>query len=50
MTCLYEAEDEEQIIDHSKRSRIPCDEVRAVVEIRPESYVQGLTPDGYARN
>lgn len=49
MTCIYEAIDERQIIDHAKRSRIPCDEVRAVVEIRPDGFVQELAPDGYVR-
>ena len=38
--CLYDAEDEEQIREHLRRARIPCDEVREVVTIRPLDYVQ----------
>lgn len=37
--CLYEAVDEEQIRDHARRSRIPCDEVSEVVELLPHLYV-----------
>jgi hypothetical protein len=36
--CLYEAACEEDIVDHSERSRIPCDEVREVVELGPWLY------------
>jgi len=37
--CLYEAVDEEQVRDHARRARIPCDEVREVVELMPHLYV-----------
>jgi hypothetical protein len=40
ITCLYEARDAEQIRDHAHRSRIPCDEVREVIEVAPEQYVR----------
>jgi hypothetical protein len=36
--CVYEAEDESQIRGHAKQSRIPCDEVKQVVVVRPEHY------------
>ena len=37
--CLYEGKDAEQIAEHSRRSRIPCDEVREIVEFGPDDYV-----------
>lgn len=37
--CVYEAQDPDQIRDHARRSRIPCDEVRQVTEIGPEQYL-----------
>jgi hypothetical protein len=36
--CVYEAEDESQIREHARQSRIPCDEVRPVLVVRPEHY------------
>jgi hypothetical protein len=36
--CVYEAEDESQIREHARQSRIPCDEVISVVVVRPEHY------------
>lgn len=34
--CLFKTKDHEQAREHSRRSRIPCDEVLDAVEIRPE--------------
>lgn len=39
--CLYEAQDVAQVIEHARRSRIPCDDVREVIEIDPGLYVHG---------
>jgi hypothetical protein len=39
--CLYEADSREQVVEHARRSRIPCDEVHEVVTVRPEEYVIG---------
>jgi hypothetical protein len=33
--CLYQAKDTAQIEEHSRRARIPCDEVREVVILGP---------------
>lgn len=41
ITCFYEATDAGQIRDHSRRSRIPCDDVREVVELGPQEYTHG---------
>lgn len=41
--CLYEARSREDLIQHSERSRIPCDEVREIMEILPGDYL-GATP------
>ena len=38
--CIYEAQSPEQLIEHARRSRIPCDEVREVLAIRPDDIVQ----------
>jgi hypothetical protein len=37
--CLYEAEDQAQIEEHARVSRIPCDEVRPVDELIPDAYI-----------
>lgn len=39
--CLYEAQDAAQVFEHARRSRIPCDDVREVIEISPDLYVHG---------
>jgi hypothetical protein len=39
LLCLYEAANADQIREHSRRARIPCDEVREVVEVGPEEYL-----------
>ena len=36
--CVYEAENEQQIIEHSAQSRIPCDEISPVQVVNPEEY------------
>jgi hypothetical protein len=36
--CLYEAQSEQQIIDHSAQSRIPCNEITPVQVVNPEEY------------
>ncbi len=39
--CLYEATDPRQLEEHARVSRIPCDEVREVSELLPETYLHG---------
>lgn len=39
LICIYEADNAQQIFDHAERSKIPCDEVRPAVVIRPGDYV-----------
>jgi hypothetical protein len=41
ITCLYEAASAEDIREHARRARIPCDDVREVTEVTPELYVHG---------
>jgi hypothetical protein len=36
--CLYEASDREQVIDHARRARVPCDDIHEVVSFGPEDY------------
>jgi hypothetical protein len=36
--CVYEAQDEQQIIDHSAQARIPCGEILPVQLVNPEEY------------
>lgn len=47
LLCLYESTSPEQIQEHSRRSRIPCDDIREVVEIEPSVYVDSefIPPD-----
>ena len=42
--CIWEAESVEQVYDHARRSRVPCDEVREVVEFRPSDILE-VTPE-----
>jgi hypothetical protein len=44
LSCLYEAESAQQIEEHSRRSRIPCDAVREVIQFGPEEYAQIAGP------
>jgi len=37
--CIYEADNEEQLREHARRARIPCDEIRQVNAVGPEKYV-----------
>lgn len=41
ITCLYEANNPDQIREHAEASRIPCDEVREVTIIDPDEYLHG---------
>lgn len=36
--CVYEAESAEQLVDHARRARIPCDEIREVTPLDPQQY------------
>jgi hypothetical protein len=39
--CLYEASSLRDIEEHARVARIPCDEIREVSEMLPETYVNG---------
>lgn len=39
--CLYEAENPRQLEEHARVARIPCDEVREVTEMVPDTYLHG---------
>lgn len=39
LDCIYEAQDEAQIREHSLRANIPCDDVHEVLEVWPETYI-----------
>jgi hypothetical protein len=41
ITCIYEARDEAQLIEHSLQSRIPCDEISPVTEVTPLPLIHG---------
>jgi hypothetical protein len=41
ITCFYEAASGEDLHEHARRARIPCDDVREVTEVTPELYVHG---------
>ncbi len=36
--CIFEAAGEEEILEHARRARIPCDDVREVRVINPQSF------------
>ncbi|HLF72199.1 MAG TPA: nickel-binding protein [Dehalococcoidia bacterium] len=40
--CVYEAEKREEVIDHARRARIPCDDVREVQHVGPELYAPAV--------
>lgn len=46
LLCVYEGDSVDQIREHSRRSRIPCDEVHPVVEFGPDEYVAPPEPSG----
>jgi hypothetical protein len=46
--CVYESENAEQLADHARRARIPCDEVIAVMELGPSNYVLPGSVEGAA--
>jgi hypothetical protein len=39
--CFYEASTAEQIREHARVARIPCDDVAVVEELLPEPYLNG---------
>ena len=41
LDCIYEAVNAEQLEEHARVSRIPCDEVSEVTEMLPDSYLHG---------
>jgi hypothetical protein len=41
--CVYEAQNEQQIIDHSAQARMPCDEITPVQPIDPQAYNAEVT-------
>lgn len=41
MLCVYEAAGPDQVRDHARRARIPCDEIREVEEVLPGPYING---------
>jgi hypothetical protein len=43
LNCLYEAQAADQLEDHARRARIPCDEVSEVTQIGPELYIAEST-------
>ncbi|HEX5370834.1 MAG TPA: DUF4242 domain-containing protein [Dehalococcoidia bacterium] len=36
--CIYEAQNEQQILEHSAQARLPCDEITLVQQVIPEEY------------
>lgn len=44
--CVYEGISAEQIENHSRRARIPCDEVRPVMQVSPEQYTDMVVEQG----
>lgn len=47
LLCIYEAPNADLIWEHAQSSRIPCDEVREVLELNPGDY---LHPDDVLEN
>lgn len=41
LDCIYEAANATQIEEHAATARIPCDQVRPVDEVMPETYLHG---------
>jgi hypothetical protein len=41
LDCIYEAANPGQLEEHARVARIPCDEVREVSELLPETYLHG---------
>jgi hypothetical protein len=44
LTCIYEAQDPEQIRFHAQRADIPCDEIVEVQEVLPTDYMREPEP------
>lgn len=41
LDCFYEAASRQDIEDHARVARIPCDGVQEVAELLPETYING---------
>lgn len=41
LDCIYEAVDPTQLQEHARVARIPCDAVREVTEMLPDTYLHG---------
>lgn len=41
VNCIYEAQEPGQIEEHARVSRISCDSIVEVREVRPEPYIHG---------
>jgi Protein of unknown function (DUF4242) len=39
LTCIYEAASADEVFDHARRARIPCDEVHEVSVVGPGDFV-----------
>lgn len=46
LTCVYEAESEEQIRFHARRSDIPCDAIVEVDEVLPTDFMAEAAAPG----
>lgn len=41
LDCVYEATGPSQLVEHARVSRIPCDAVKEVSEVLPDTYIHG---------
>jgi hypothetical protein len=41
LDCYYEAANEHDVVEHARVARIPCDEVREIEEVLPDTYLHG---------
>ncbi len=41
LECYYEANTVRDIQEHARVARIPCDDIRLVDEVNPETYLHG---------
>jgi hypothetical protein len=41
LDCIYDAVNPEQLEEHARVARIPCDDVREVTEMLPDTYLHG---------
>jgi hypothetical protein len=42
--CVYEAQDADQVEQHSHRAQIACDEVFPIVQVNPADYRSDVAP------